>query len=573
MNLNYRYLATVMLVFTLACNKPEEARAPENVIATYDGGTITVNDLDRAILAMPSEMRDSTPEERMDWYERLARDLAIGDILITEAKTSNRLEQPAFQRIAYHTARQIATTDYLQRNMPLPKEPPSEEALNELFKEEFGDGYRPARAHVRHIFLRYDADRNREALTEKLNQLRARILGGENFGQLATQYSDSESRHRKGILGFVEKKQLPEDLQKIVFSLEENTPSEPVFTKDGGHLFLVDSAIPEKTFTLDEVRQKILSKYWMKWQIERLRELVEPMSDEPDPYSFPSREVLPQLIAAGSSQRPFMAVGQWSITIPEFLHYVQSELGHYPSVEGWDFDRLYIEMEELALREWLYQVQYKDVETVEEPDLPTFEAKRNHAWSEFLIRDALLKDLINDPELLKPYYENNKVRFQLQPKVRLKILTVPQGPENPRHMGRMEASAEALKNGDITLAQLADELGGKVTETEALTAGELARMEPKAMQFAFRTEEGGYAPPFLGKNGLWLFKVESQIPPQPQPFTAVQKQVAEDYLRTQGQNLYQSYANKRLEAVNFHFFRENARSHGQLPEIATEPNE
>ena len=570
MNQNFRFLVTILLFCILACNKPKVEQAPENIIATYDGGTITTEDLDRAILAMPSELRISTPEERLDWYERLAKDLVIGDVLISKAESTGRLEQPAFQRIAHHTARQIATDDYLQRNMPLPKAPPTEEALKELFEEEFGDGYRPARAHISHIFLRYGPGKNREALREKLNQLRTRILEGENFGQLATKYSDSESRHRRGIIGFVRKEQLPEDLRKIVFSLEENTPSEPVFTKDGGHLFLVDSAIPEKTFTLDEVRQKIISKYWMKWRIERMRELVESMSGQPSPYVLPSKEALPQLVGAGNSQRPLLVVGQWSITTPEFLHYVQIELGHYPTEDGWDFDRLSVEMEELALREWLYQVQYKDVDTVEEPDLPAFEAKRNHAWSEFLIRDALLQDLINDPELLKPYYENNKVRFQLQPKVRLEVLTVPQGTGNTKHMARMEASVQPLKKGDLTLEQLASELGGKVTQTEALTAGELTRLEPKAIQFAFRTEEGGYAPPFLGKHGLVLFKVITQVPPQPQPFTAVQTQVAEDYLRTQGQHLYQSYANKRLEAANFHFYKEHARSHGQLAEIAVE---
>jgi peptidyl-prolyl cis-trans isomerase SurA len=86
------------------------------------------------------------------------------------------------------------------------------------------------------VFPKVDA-RERERVTNKLNGFKQRIQDGEDFGFLASLYSDDPgSAKQGGDLGFVKKGKLVPKFESVAFRLQEDELSEVVETKFGFHL-------------------------------------------------------------------------------------------------------------------------------------------------------------------------------------------------------------------------------------------------------------------------------------------------------------------------------------------------
>lgn len=543
------------------CSPPQPQNQP-NVLASFDTGVITTQDLDQAILALRPEERVVAPEERVSWYTRLTRDLAVGRILIESAEKTGRLETPEFEKWAHHAARELLVAGYLNRNLP-PRKAPSEEELKDTFTRNYGDGHRPARAMVSHIFLRYGPAQNKEQITQKLTDLRNRVLSGENFGQLAATHSDSESRHRQGSLGFMTKEQMPPDLQKVVFSLPENTPSEPMFTKDGGHLFFAEGLISEKTFTLEEVRQDLQRKHTQKWLLEQTRQLADSF-EEPTPWHVPSEEDFGKAIQKKNMAESIINIGGFEWSLLDLHSYLRSVLKLQINIAELPLKDLYHELLSLAYKERIYQAVRPPEAPVDSPQMPAYLTLRNQFWTEQLIRQRLLDRLLAEPERLREYYQNQKSRFVLPPQVNLKLLTVSLTEQASETMAFMESHRQNLIEGQESLESWHEQLGGNLQETGYLSSTFLENNDPVLLGFAFQVPEGSFSPPFRRAAGLSIFKVLELVPPQEQPFSSIIRTLAQDYLHYHGQDIYASFADEVLTEAHFQFFPEVAQKHGHL---------
>lgn len=93
---------------------------------------------------------------------------------------------------------------------------------------------------VRHIMIRSGAERSPEEAAQFAAELRARILGGEDFETLARAHSDdAEGSVEGGRLGWVSPGELPQTLENAVRDLPLNQLSEPLRTGASFHLLEV----------------------------------------------------------------------------------------------------------------------------------------------------------------------------------------------------------------------------------------------------------------------------------------------------------------------------------------------
>ncbi len=114
------------------------------------------------------------------------------------------------------------------------------------------------RIRARHIMLRAEdnEDEAEEKAPEKLRELRDRIMDGESFAELATEYSqDPGSAARGGDLGTFTREQMVAPFAEAAFALEEGEMSEIVETQFGYHLIKVDEIIPRRE--LEEVEEEL----------------------------------------------------------------------------------------------------------------------------------------------------------------------------------------------------------------------------------------------------------------------------------------------------------------------------
>ncbi len=88
------------------------------------------------------------------------------------------------------------------------------------------------RANARHILV---------ATKEQCEELKAKILAGSDFAEMAREYSTCPSRRKGGDLGEFSPGQMVDEFDDVVFNAEINKVHGPVKTQFGYHLLEITS--------------------------------------------------------------------------------------------------------------------------------------------------------------------------------------------------------------------------------------------------------------------------------------------------------------------------------------------
>jgi peptidyl-prolyl cis-trans isomerase C len=138
----------------------------------------------------------------------------------------------------------------------------------------------PAKAKISHMLIKDQ---------QQANELIGRIKGGEDFGELAKQFSKDESTKEKA--GKVETEvqkdsYIPgigtnEELNKKIFAVEApKVLDEPFKTEKGWEIVKVETLTPERQKTLDEVSQQVISMLANQKRHDVQSSYIEQMMDK-----------------------------------------------------------------------------------------------------------------------------------------------------------------------------------------------------------------------------------------------------------------------------------------------------
>lgn len=112
-------------------------------------------------------------------------------------------------------------------------------------------------------------------------EVKAKIDAGEDFGELAKEYSiDTANSEQGGNLGYFAESKMVAEFSDAAFSLEVGEISDPVKTNHGYHIIKVEDKIEEKLPVLEENIDEIKSQLfqtksydaYMAWYAEKLEE-------------------------------------------------------------------------------------------------------------------------------------------------------------------------------------------------------------------------------------------------------------------------------------------------------------
>ncbi len=134
-------------------------------------------------------------------------------------------------------------------------------------------------------YVRNDIVRLREILVDDPAQAQKiqTLLAAKrykNFGELARIYSKANSAAEGGDLGTFQRGDLPEEFEKVVFSLPPGTASKIVRTKYGYHLFLVDEKILAHQLKFWEVRDEINERLLGEREREIIRKELDSLAKQ-----------------------------------------------------------------------------------------------------------------------------------------------------------------------------------------------------------------------------------------------------------------------------------------------------
>ena len=137
---------------------------------------------------------------------------------------------------------------------------PSEDEMR-AFYDENSDGFSQGETvAASHILFRVDPDAGAETKAEQLERiqnLRAQLLDGADFAELAGENSDCPSKSSGGDLDLFGRGQMVPEFEDAAFSLPVGSISEPVETAFGYHLIKVTEKNEAKTLAFEDVRERI----------------------------------------------------------------------------------------------------------------------------------------------------------------------------------------------------------------------------------------------------------------------------------------------------------------------------
>jgi len=114
-------------------------------------------------------------------------------------------------------------------------------------------------ARVRHILIALStSEADEEQLIARMNDIRERILSGEDFSALAEEYSqDPYSREKGGDLGWYPIDQLTSQFRSVVDTMGVGSVSAPIATSSGYHLLQAIDRVNQRQITLEDDRESL----------------------------------------------------------------------------------------------------------------------------------------------------------------------------------------------------------------------------------------------------------------------------------------------------------------------------
>jgi len=282
------------------------AKSPTDVLAKVNGTAITRAETDRAVKTLLAQKRapQNLPPEVMKQAEDAALDQLISAELLYQAgsKQENKdLDKQVADKLAQGKARfatpaeyeaalkannltekellEIVRKDTVINNL-LEKEVISkitipEAEIKKFYNENQEKFKKPESYRASHILIGVDPkatpDEKKKA-KEKAEEVRKKVLAGEDFAALAKKESTCPSKEKGGDLGTFGKGQMVPEFEKAAAALKPGEISNVVETQFGYHVIKLTEKAPAGVVTYDESKDKIES--YLK-QMKTQKEVVE----------------------------------------------------------------------------------------------------------------------------------------------------------------------------------------------------------------------------------------------------------------------------------------------------------
>lgn len=231
--------------------------APSPTVASLGGVTISQDELQRFLAALPEAQRDALARDRVV-LEQWLRSRLAEKALVAQARQQGWHDKPEIRAAAEEAEAQIILRTYLQSvSVPDPGYP-SEQELQAAYEANQAQFQVPARYRVSQIFLAAPegdaeavaaATKQAQALVKQLREDKAQ------FADLAKEHSDDQaSAQRGGDNGYLPLAQLVPPLRAVVAQLEPGQISDPVAQPAGLHILTLTDLHEATVRPLEEVR-------------------------------------------------------------------------------------------------------------------------------------------------------------------------------------------------------------------------------------------------------------------------------------------------------------------------------
>ncbi len=143
----------------------------------------------------------------------------------------------------------------------------SDDEIQEYYDDHLDEFQKPKTVEARHILIEVDQDADADKVAEakkRAEDILQKARAGQDFAELAKQYSEGPSKDKGGYLGTFKREAMVKPFTDKAFSMKAGEISDPVRTRFGWHLIKVEKVNEATTTPLidarDDIRKKLVDE-------------------------------------------------------------------------------------------------------------------------------------------------------------------------------------------------------------------------------------------------------------------------------------------------------------------------
>ena len=155
----------------------------------------------------------------------------------------------------------------------------TDKEIEEYYNNNINEFQIPEKVKVSLILIAVDSNAGEDAKAEKKKQAEQvlyKAKAGENFAELAQQFSDdAATKKRGGVMGFFPRGSKSAEIEEVAFNLEKDEVSDLVLTEKGYNIIKMLDKKEGTTKSLEDSRKTINSKLTQKKKNEAVQQLLK----------------------------------------------------------------------------------------------------------------------------------------------------------------------------------------------------------------------------------------------------------------------------------------------------------
>jgi parvulin-like peptidyl-prolyl isomerase len=141
---------------------------------------------------------------------------------------------------------------------------------------------RPEQVVLTEIFLSTEgkSPEEIESVHKKTDDLRNRVVKGDDFNEIAKRYSEGSTAKDGGDLGTFQRGQLSPQLEDVVFKMDKGQITDVIQTKTGFEVLKVEAHFQAGLQPVDKVENEIMNKLYMSKMQPQMRTYLAELREE-----------------------------------------------------------------------------------------------------------------------------------------------------------------------------------------------------------------------------------------------------------------------------------------------------
>jgi peptidyl-prolyl cis-trans isomerase SurA len=156
------------------------------------------------------------------------------------------------------------------------------EDVKKYYDEHQKDFIRPEQVALSEIFLSTEGKSPEEmaSVEKKAEDLRNRVVKGEDFNEIAKHFSEGSTAKDGGVLGVFEHGQLSKQLEDIAFKMDKGQMTDVIQTKTGFEVLRVEAHFQAGLQPLDKVENEIMNRIYSQKMQPTMREYLGQLREQ-----------------------------------------------------------------------------------------------------------------------------------------------------------------------------------------------------------------------------------------------------------------------------------------------------